>query len=183
MSRTCQSRLTSGRHLRFYFGVGELIRVPTVAAKKGVEVVELTSLHRLRQWPTYTPWIPVRFMGMWWHVSTSDRRRSSAKNPCLYCPKIIGGSTAPTPVGDLGFTTMTEALSLERVRRTVGSDCLVEGYLPFSSNKSSQVPTSTPNMLEISSLFVGSLGCKLWCLVAGCATKVIKTKRGDFDSI
>ncbi|WP_017319250.1 bifunctional diaminohydroxyphosphoribosylaminopyrimidine deaminase/5-amino-6-(5-phosphoribosylamino)uracil reductase RibD [Mastigocladopsis repens] len=46
-------------------------------------------------------------------------------------PKIIGGVHAPTPVGDLGFTTMTEALSLERVEiRVVGSDCLVEGYLP-----------------------------------------------------
>lgn len=46
-------------------------------------------------------------------------------------PKIIGGSHAPTPVGDLGLTTMTEALSLERVHwRVVGSDCLVEGYLP-----------------------------------------------------
>jgi diaminohydroxyphosphoribosylaminopyrimidine deaminase / 5-amino-6-(5-phosphoribosylamino)uracil reductase len=46
-------------------------------------------------------------------------------------PKIIGGVHAPTPVGDLGFTSMTEALSLERVQiRVVGSDCLVEGYLP-----------------------------------------------------
>jgi diaminohydroxyphosphoribosylaminopyrimidine deaminase/5-amino-6-(5-phosphoribosylamino)uracil reductase len=46
-------------------------------------------------------------------------------------PKIIGGSNAPTPVGDLGLTSMTEAISLERVCwRTVGSDCLIEGYLP-----------------------------------------------------
>jgi diaminohydroxyphosphoribosylaminopyrimidine deaminase / 5-amino-6-(5-phosphoribosylamino)uracil reductase len=49
-------------------------------------------------------------------------------------PKIIGGNLAPTPVGDLGFTTMTEALSLERVEmRFIGTDCLVEGYLPHSS--------------------------------------------------
>jgi diaminohydroxyphosphoribosylaminopyrimidine deaminase/5-amino-6-(5-phosphoribosylamino)uracil reductase len=49
-------------------------------------------------------------------------------------PKIIGGSHAPTPVGDLGFTTMTEALRLEKVCwRVVGSDCLVEGYLPEKS--------------------------------------------------
>jgi len=46
-------------------------------------------------------------------------------------PKIIGGANAPTPVGDLGFTTMTQALSLENVEiRLVGTDCLVEGYLP-----------------------------------------------------
>lgn len=49
-------------------------------------------------------------------------------------PKIIGGSNAPTPVGDLGFTAMTEALSLEHVEiRVIGSDCLIEGYLPRKS--------------------------------------------------
>jgi diaminohydroxyphosphoribosylaminopyrimidine deaminase/5-amino-6-(5-phosphoribosylamino)uracil reductase len=52
----------------------------------------------------------------------------------IIAPKIIGGSNAPTPVGDLGLTTMTEALSLERVRwRVIGTDCLVEGYLPQKS--------------------------------------------------
>jgi diaminohydroxyphosphoribosylaminopyrimidine deaminase/5-amino-6-(5-phosphoribosylamino)uracil reductase len=45
-------------------------------------------------------------------------------------PKIIGGAMAPSPVGDLGFTKMTEALVLERVKwRSVGVDWLVEGYL------------------------------------------------------
>lgn len=45
-------------------------------------------------------------------------------------PKIIGGATAPSPVGDLGLTQMTDALKLERVRwRSVGADLLVEGYL------------------------------------------------------
>jgi diaminohydroxyphosphoribosylaminopyrimidine deaminase/5-amino-6-(5-phosphoribosylamino)uracil reductase len=45
-------------------------------------------------------------------------------------PKIIGGSTAPTPVGDLGLTTMTDALPLKRVSwQLVGSDLLIEGYL------------------------------------------------------
>ncbi|MDJ0800644.1 MAG: bifunctional diaminohydroxyphosphoribosylaminopyrimidine deaminase/5-amino-6-(5-phosphoribosylamino)uracil reductase RibD [Calothrix sp. MO_167.B12] len=48
-------------------------------------------------------------------------------------PKIIGGSHAPTPVGDLGFSTMNQALSLEGVEiRAVGSDCLITGYLPNS---------------------------------------------------
>jgi diaminohydroxyphosphoribosylaminopyrimidine deaminase / 5-amino-6-(5-phosphoribosylamino)uracil reductase len=47
-------------------------------------------------------------------------------------PKIVGGIDAPTPVGDLGFTTMTEALTLEQVSwRVVGQDCLMEGYLPL----------------------------------------------------
>ncbi len=45
-------------------------------------------------------------------------------------PKIIGGQGAPSPVGDLGLTSMSKALILDRVQwRTVGSDCLVEGYL------------------------------------------------------
>jgi diaminohydroxyphosphoribosylaminopyrimidine deaminase/5-amino-6-(5-phosphoribosylamino)uracil reductase len=46
-------------------------------------------------------------------------------------PKIIGGSNAPSPIGDLGLTNMTQALALVRVRwQTIDSDCLVEGYLP-----------------------------------------------------
>jgi diaminohydroxyphosphoribosylaminopyrimidine deaminase / 5-amino-6-(5-phosphoribosylamino)uracil reductase len=45
-------------------------------------------------------------------------------------PKIIG-QMAPSPVGDLGLTSMTEALALENVQwRSVGTACLVEGYLP-----------------------------------------------------
>ena len=49
-------------------------------------------------------------------------------------PKIIGGLNAPSPVDDLGLTTMTAALTLERVRwRAIGSDLLVEGYLPSST--------------------------------------------------
>lgn len=49
-------------------------------------------------------------------------------------PKIIGGSHAPSPVGDLGLTTMTEALMLERWQwRAIGSDLLIEGYLGAGS--------------------------------------------------
>jgi diaminohydroxyphosphoribosylaminopyrimidine deaminase/5-amino-6-(5-phosphoribosylamino)uracil reductase len=45
-------------------------------------------------------------------------------------PKIIGGTTAPSPVGDLGFTSMTDALVLQQITwRAIGSDLLVEGYL------------------------------------------------------
>lgn len=46
-------------------------------------------------------------------------------------PKIIGGAAAPSPVGDLGRSLMSEALVLERVQwRSVGSDLLLEGYFP-----------------------------------------------------
>ena len=46
-------------------------------------------------------------------------------------PKIIGGATAPSPVGELGLAKMTEALTLERVHwQAIGTDYLIEGYLP-----------------------------------------------------
>jgi diaminohydroxyphosphoribosylaminopyrimidine deaminase / 5-amino-6-(5-phosphoribosylamino)uracil reductase len=45
-------------------------------------------------------------------------------------PKIIGGQTAPSPVGDLGITQMTNALSLKSVAvQTIDSDILIAGYL------------------------------------------------------
>ncbi|BFM38077.1 riboflavin biosynthesis protein RibD [Synechocystis sp. LKSZ1] len=46
-------------------------------------------------------------------------------------PKIIGGTQAPTPVGDLGLTLMTEALPLRDLSyQTLGEDLLIEAYLP-----------------------------------------------------
>ncbi|MCS6781706.1 MAG: bifunctional diaminohydroxyphosphoribosylaminopyrimidine deaminase/5-amino-6-(5-phosphoribosylamino)uracil reductase RibD [Gloeomargarita sp. SKYBB_i_bin120] len=46
-------------------------------------------------------------------------------------PKLIGGDSAPTPVGDLGRWRMQEALLLERCRwEMVGQDWLIQGYLP-----------------------------------------------------
>jgi diaminohydroxyphosphoribosylaminopyrimidine deaminase / 5-amino-6-(5-phosphoribosylamino)uracil reductase len=56
-------------------------------------------------------------------------------------PKIVGGQLAPSPVGELGFTTMDQALTLERVQwRTVGSDLLIEGYLPITTKISGGTP-------------------------------------------
>lgn len=46
-------------------------------------------------------------------------------------PKIIGGSSAPSPVGELGFAQMTQALLLEKVcLQTIDTDLLVTGYFP-----------------------------------------------------
>ncbi|MEH2214382.1 bifunctional diaminohydroxyphosphoribosylaminopyrimidine deaminase/5-amino-6-(5-phosphoribosylamino)uracil reductase RibD [Nostoc sp.] len=107
--------------------------------KQGVEVVELASL---------TPdkamaYLYERgFCSVLWEcggtlAASAIAQGAVQKVLAFIAPKIIGGSIAPTPVGDLGFTTMTEALSLERVRwRVVGSDCLVEGY--FSPKPNSQ---------------------------------------------
>jgi diaminohydroxyphosphoribosylaminopyrimidine deaminase/5-amino-6-(5-phosphoribosylamino)uracil reductase len=45
-------------------------------------------------------------------------------------PKLIGGQTAPSPVGDLGLTQMTDALYLERIAvESIGQDYLISGYL------------------------------------------------------
>ena len=45
-------------------------------------------------------------------------------------PKLIGGATAPSPVGELGLAKMTEAKPLKRVTVTpVGEDFLLQGYL------------------------------------------------------
>lgn len=45
-------------------------------------------------------------------------------------PKIIGGVQAPSPVGDLGFTEMTQAVSLTQVTtQVIGQDFLIQGYL------------------------------------------------------
>ncbi|MBE8966257.1 bifunctional diaminohydroxyphosphoribosylaminopyrimidine deaminase/5-amino-6-(5-phosphoribosylamino)uracil reductase RibD [Nostocales cyanobacterium LEGE 12452] len=105
--------------------------------KQGVEVVELASL---------TPdkamaYLYERgFCSVLWEcggtlAASAIAQGAVQKVLAFIAPKIIGGSIAPTPVGDLGLTTMTEALSLERVRwRVVGSDCLVEGYLSQKAN-------------------------------------------------
>lgn len=49
-------------------------------------------------------------------------------------PKIVGGKTAPSPVGDLGLATMTDALVLEGVTwRQLGADYVMEGYVPLKT--------------------------------------------------
>lgn len=58
------------------------------------------------------------------------RDRAIQKVLAFIAPKIIGGTQAPSPIGDLGLTRMTDALILERVTwRMVGTDFLLEGYL------------------------------------------------------
>lgn len=45
-------------------------------------------------------------------------------------PRILGGDTAPTPVGGAGIETMEEAIRLKNLTtRKIGEDILVEGYL------------------------------------------------------
>ena len=102
--------------------------------KQGVEVVELSPLSPEKA----TAYLyELGCCSVLWEcggilAANAITQGAVQKVLAFIAPKIIGGSDAPTPVGDLGFTTMTQALSLERVEmRIVGSDCLVEGYLPY----------------------------------------------------
>ena len=63
-----------------------------------------------------------------------------SKVMAFVAPKVIGGSDAPGPVGDLGLTKMTEAIELvEPSFRSVGPDILVSGHLPSSGGLSKLV--------------------------------------------
>ncbi|MEM8613157.1 MAG: bifunctional diaminohydroxyphosphoribosylaminopyrimidine deaminase/5-amino-6-(5-phosphoribosylamino)uracil reductase RibD [Cyanobacteria bacterium P01_H01_bin.105] len=45
-------------------------------------------------------------------------------------PKLIGGNQAPTPIGDMGFQKMTEALNLHNTElEKIGPDWLIQGHL------------------------------------------------------
>ncbi|MGB8690618.1 MAG: bifunctional diaminohydroxyphosphoribosylaminopyrimidine deaminase/5-amino-6-(5-phosphoribosylamino)uracil reductase RibD [Microcoleus sp.] len=99
---------------------------------KGVEVVELSPLTPAK---VMAYLYDRSFMSVLWECGGTLAAKAIAEGAvqkimAFIAPKIIGGAAAPTPVGDLGFAAMTEALTLERVSwRTVGADCLVEGYL------------------------------------------------------
>lgn len=112
-------------------------RLQTLLKQQGVEVLELTPL---------TPSTVMAYLydrgcnSVLWECGGTLAARAIAEGAvqkimAFIAPKIIGGKDAPTPVGDLGFTNMTQALSLERVRwRVIGSDCLMEAYLPTMTN-------------------------------------------------
>jgi diaminohydroxyphosphoribosylaminopyrimidine deaminase / 5-amino-6-(5-phosphoribosylamino)uracil reductase len=98
---------------------------------KGVEVVELSPLTPAK---VMAYLYDRSFMSVLWECGGTLAAKAIAEGAvqkimAFIAPKIVGGASAPTPVGDLGFAAMTEALTLERVSwRTVGADCLVEGY-------------------------------------------------------
>lgn len=103
--------------------------------RQGVEVVELSQL---------TPQLVMQqlyergCLNVLWECGGTLAARAIAeasvqKILAFIAPKLIGGADAPSPVGELGFTRMDQALPLERVQwHTIGSDYLVEGYLPIS---------------------------------------------------
>lgn len=102
--------------------------------QKGVEIVSLTSL---------TPEAVMQFLyaerqmsRVLWECGGTLAARAIAQGAvqkvmAFIAPKIIGGSGAPSPVGDLGLLYMNQAIGLERVTlRSLPPDYLIEGYLP-----------------------------------------------------
>ena len=74
-------------------------------------------------------------------AAAAIKDQSIQKIYAFIAPKIIGGTHAPSPIGDLGLLTMTKAIELERVRlqsitdeitNEPTPDILVEGYLKQS---------------------------------------------------
>jgi diaminohydroxyphosphoribosylaminopyrimidine deaminase / 5-amino-6-(5-phosphoribosylamino)uracil reductase len=99
---------------------------------RGVEVLELDLLtpDRLMQHLYERGCLSV----LWECGGTLSARaiadRSIQKVLAFIAPKIIGGTIAPSPVGDLGLQSMTEALTLDRITwQQIGADILLEGYL------------------------------------------------------
>lgn len=98
----------------------------------GVEVMELCPL---------TPALVMQklsdrgFLSVLWECGGTLAARAITdgaiqKVLAFIAPKLIGGVTAPSPIGNLGLTKMTDAYQLERVSwRLMGDDLLVEGYL------------------------------------------------------
>lgn len=63
-------------------------------------------------------------------AAVAIQERVIQKVMAFIAPKIIGGAIAPSPVGELGLTQMTDALALQQVTlRQIESDILIEGYL------------------------------------------------------
>ncbi|MGL5083343.1 MAG: bifunctional diaminohydroxyphosphoribosylaminopyrimidine deaminase/5-amino-6-(5-phosphoribosylamino)uracil reductase RibD [Microcoleaceae cyanobacterium] len=106
--------------------------------QKGVGVVELSPLNPKT---VMTHLYQRQCLSVLWECGGALSAQAIAagtvqKVLAFIAPKIIGGRLAPSPVGELGFQEMTQALSLERVQlHRIGSDFLIEGYLPaFGQN-------------------------------------------------
>jgi diaminohydroxyphosphoribosylaminopyrimidine deaminase / 5-amino-6-(5-phosphoribosylamino)uracil reductase len=112
--------------------MGSNLSMQKQLSEKGVEVVELKSL---------TPLLVMENLydrglsSVLWECGGTLAAEAIAQGTvqkvmAFIAPKIIGGQTAPSSVGDLGLQQMNEALQLKRVTmRAVASDFLIEGYL------------------------------------------------------
>ena len=113
--------------------MGANLPLQRLLMQRGVEVVELPALEPAAVMANL---YDRGFMQVMWECGGLLAARAIAdgavqKVMAFIAPKIIGGLGAPTPVGDLGLKSMTEALRLEGATcQVIAPDFLIEGYLP-----------------------------------------------------
>ena len=112
--------------------VGSNLSLQKQLTAKGVEIVEVNYL---------TPKVVMEHLydrglsQVLWECGGVLAARAIAdgaiqKVMAFIAPKIIGGSAASSPIGDLGLTAMTQAIELNKVSlQTVDNDLLITGYL------------------------------------------------------
>lgn len=105
--------------------------IQNILQQRGVEILELDPLTPAALMAEF---YQRGFLSVLWECGGNLAAQAIAdgsiqKVMAFIAPKMIGGSTAPSPVGDLGLTEMTQAKGLERLKwRSIGEDCLIEGY-------------------------------------------------------
>lgn len=103
---------------------------------QGIEVIEFTDLSPIHAMDTL---FDRGCSSVLWECggtlsAAAIAQHTVQKVMAFIAPKIIGGKAAPSPVGNLGFQNMTQALELQNVTcETIGTNFLVQGYL--SENK------------------------------------------------
>lgn len=99
---------------------------------KGVEVIELDSVTPKKVMENL---YQRGFCSVLWECGGILASQAIAtgcvqKVLAFIAPKIIGGIDAPSPIADLGFEQMTQALKLQNLQiRQFDQDYLIEGYL------------------------------------------------------
>lgn len=112
--------------------VGSRPEFQAVLRQRGVEVIERSPLTPA---PVMAELYDRGCLTVLWECGgtlAAEALRDGAVQKVLafIAPKIIGGRTAPSPIGELGLTAMTDALRLENLTwRAIADDLVVEGYL------------------------------------------------------
>ncbi|MGB3531922.1 MAG: bifunctional diaminohydroxyphosphoribosylaminopyrimidine deaminase/5-amino-6-(5-phosphoribosylamino)uracil reductase RibD [Microcoleaceae cyanobacterium] len=112
--------------------VGANPELQQILRKQGVEVVEFPTL-TCSSAMNYL--YEQQLLSVLWECGGQLAAQAIAegcvqKILAFIAPKIIGGQSAPSPVGDLGLDKMTDALTLKNITlHSIGSDYLIEGYL------------------------------------------------------
>jgi diaminohydroxyphosphoribosylaminopyrimidine deaminase/5-amino-6-(5-phosphoribosylamino)uracil reductase len=110
---------------------------PTVKAALQAQLVEVIELPSLTPTAVMTALNDRDCLSVLWECG-GTLAAAAIKQGCIHkvwafiAPKIIGGSGRFTPVGELEFSQMAEALPITRLKvQMIGPDLLLEGYLPI----------------------------------------------------